>query len=77
MEKEIKELIRKNKNYLQRFINERNDLRNKINFCSKHNFEEEVRVANLKLSCMDGIIYNYEQMIKDLEKLTSSTENES
>jgi len=77
METKIKELIRKNKNDLQRFINERNDLRNKIHFCTRHNFEEEVRVANLKLSCIDSIIYDYEQMIKDLEKIISSNKNES
>ena len=77
METKIKELIRKNKNDLQRFVNERNDLRNKIHFCTKHNFEEEVRVAHLKLSCMDSIIYDYEQMIKDLEKIISSTEKDS
>ena len=75
MEKEILELIRKNKNNLQRHTNERFDLRNKIHFCSKHKFEEEVRVSNLKLNHIDGIIYEYEEMIKDLEKIIKSYEN--
>lgn len=77
MTKEILELIRANKNDLQRYVNKRDDLRNKIHFCSRHNFEEEVRVANVNLSAIDGIIYDYQQFIKDLEIIIKSYENGS
>ena len=76
MEKVILELIRKSKNDLYRHINKRDNLRNRINFCSQHDFKEEVRVANLELSAIDGIIYDYEHFIKDLEIIIKSYENE-
>ncbi|MFC5683820.1 hypothetical protein ACYE2N_01635 [Flavobacterium sp. MAHUQ-51] len=77
MEKEIKELIRTNENDLNRWINERNNLRNKIRFCSKHKFEEEVRIAQSELKHFEGIIYDYENCIKDLKILVKSYEKSS
>lgn len=74
MEKEIKELIRTNENDLNRWINERNNLRNKIRFCSQHKFEEEVRIAQSELKHFEGIIYDYENCIKDLKILVKSYE---
>lgn len=70
MEKEIKELIRKNENFLIRWTEQRKDLRSRIRFYSEHKFEEEVRIANLRLSAIDGIIYDFEEIIKDLKKIT-------
>jgi hypothetical protein len=76
MEKEIKELIRKNENYLYRYINQRDELRNKVHFCSKHKFEEEVRIAQIHISAVDGIIYDFQQMIKDLKIIVKSFEKD-
>jgi hypothetical protein len=72
MEKELKELIRTNKNDLYRYQNKRDDLRNKIKFCTDHCFQEEVRISLVKIDAMDMIIYDYEQMIKDLEIILKS-----
>lgn len=73
---EIKDLIRKNKNTLVDLKNERSVFVNKVHFCSKHNFEEEVRIANLKLQSIDMIIFDYEKMINDLEKIINSKKKE-
>lgn len=74
MEKDLKELIRTNENDLNRWINERNNLRNKIRFCSQHKFEEEVRIAQSELKHFEGIIYDYENCIKCLKILVKSYE---
>jgi len=76
MEKEIKELIRTNQNDVWRHINKRDELRNKMNFCSKHSFQEEVRIASLELTAMEGVIYEYEQMVKDLKIILKSYEED-
>lgn len=70
--KEIEKLLLENKKSIQRFIEIRKELRNKIQFCSKHNFEEEVRVAQLKLYHLDGVLMEYEQMIDDLEEIINT-----
>lgn len=82
MYKELKELIRTNENDLSRWIEKRNGLRNKIIFCFEHKFEEEVRISQSELKHFEGIIYDYEQFIKDLKIILksckeSSTETES
>lgn len=77
MEKEILELIRTNQEDLYRHINKRDNLRNKVNFCSQHEFKEEVRIASIELSAIDGIIYDYEHFIKDLKIILKSYENGS
>jgi len=77
MYKEIKELIRTHENSLNRWIEKRNVLRNKIRFCLEHKFEEEVRVVNSELKHFESIIYDYEQFIKDLKILSKSNEKSS
>lgn len=77
MYKEINELIRKNENDLNRWVEKRNVLRNKIRFCYEHKFEEEVRIANSELKHFEGIIYDFESFIKDLKILLKSSEKSS
>jgi hypothetical protein len=77
MEKELKELIRTNENDLNRWIEKRNNLRNKIRFCQEHKFEEEVRIALSKLEALEGIIYDFETFIKDLRIVIKSYENKT
>lgn len=77
MEKEIKELIRNNENDLNRWIEKRNNLRNKIKFCSDHKFEEEVRISLSNLSAMEGVIYDFENCLKDLKIIIKSYEKSS
>ena len=69
MEKEIQQLITSNQNDLIRWIDKRDKLRNKIQFCFDHKFEEEIRVSQSELKHFEGIIYDYEQFIKDLKNI--------
>ena len=69
MEKKLNEIIRKHENNLSRYVNQRNDLRNKIRFCSLHNFEEEQRISQLKVDAMDMVIYDFQFLIEDLKKI--------
>jgi hypothetical protein len=69
MEKELKELIRKNDNDLQRHERERDTLRGRMKFYSEHNLAEEKRIAHIKLQAIDGIIYDYRDLLKNLQKL--------
>lgn len=77
MEKEIKELIRTNENDLNRWTEKRDSLRNKIRFCFAHKFEEEVRICQSELKHFEGIIYDFENFIKDLKILLKSYEKSS
>lgn len=77
MEKEINELIRTNNNDLLRWKEKRDTLRNKVRFCQEHKFEEEVRIGLSKLESLDGIIYDYENFIKDLKIIIKSYEKSS
>lgn len=69
MEKELKEIYRKNDNDLMRWESERDKLRSKMRFYDEHNLEEEKRITNIKLQAIDGIIYDYRQMLKDIKNL--------
>lgn len=69
MEKELKEILRKNDNDLMRWESERDKLRSKMRFYDEHKLEEEKRITNIKLQAIDGIIYDYRQMLKDIKKL--------
>ena len=77
MEKELKELIRKNENELIQWKQIRDDLRDKIKFCHKHKFEEEVRIAQSELKHFQGVVYDYDRFIKDLKIILKSYENVS
>lgn len=72
MKKEILELIRINRNNLGRHISERDNLRNKIRFCSQHQFEEEQRIANIKLNACESIIYEFQEMIDKLSEIVKA-----
>lgn len=74
---QLKELIRNNKNDLNRWIEKRNNLRNKIKFCSDHKFEEEVRISRSNIASMEGIIYDFENCLKELEVILKAYEKDS
>lgn len=74
MQKELKEIIRKNDSDLMRWEYQRDRLRSKLKFYDEHKLEEEKRITSVKLQVTEGIIFDYRQMIKDLKKLlTEST----
>ena len=74
MQKELKEIIRKNDSDLMRWEDQRDRLRSKLKFYDEHKLEEEKRITSVKLQVTEGIIFDYRQMIKDLKKLlTEST----
>lgn len=65
----IKELVRSNENDVLQYEEEITQLRSRIKFCRECRFDEEVRIALLKLNAMETIVYNYRQFIKGLEKI--------
>lgn len=69
MEKEILKEIQSYENDLMRWIEKRNDLRNKIRFCHEHKFEEEVRISLAELKHFESLIYDCEQFLKNLKKI--------
>ena len=66
---EIKKLIRTNSNDLMRHEERVNKLRSRVNFCIECKFEEEVRIAQVRLEAMELVVYDYRQFIKGLQKL--------
>lgn len=69
MEKLLKELFLKNNTEIQRYEEQRDTLRAKLRFYSEHKLEEEQRIALIKLLAIEGIIYDYRDMINDLSKI--------
>ncbi len=69
MTAEIQKSIKNFESDLVRSVNKRNDLRNKINFCHQHKFEEEIRVCQSELKHLEGLIYDCELFIKDLKNI--------
>ena len=69
MEKEIQQLITSNQNDLNKWINARDKLRNKIRFCHEHKFEEEIRIAQSELKHFEAIIYDFQKFITDLNNI--------
>lgn len=66
---EIKKLIRTNSNDLIRHEERINKLRSRVSFCIECKFEEEVRIAQVRLEAMELVVYDYRQFIKELQKL--------
>ena len=66
---EIKKLIRTNSNDLIRHEERINKLRSRVSFCIECKFEEEVRIAQVRLEAMELVVYDYRQFIKGLQKL--------
>ena len=77
MEKELLKEIQSQENDLMRWVEKRDNLRNKILFCHQHKFEEEIRVAQSELKHFEGIIYDSEQFIKNLKIIIKSYEKSS
>ena len=82
MDTEILKEIQSYENDLIRWIEKRDNLRNKIRFCHQHKFEEEIRIAQCELKHFEGIIYDCEQFIKNLKSIIkahykTSSKNES
>lgn len=73
MEKELKDLIKDHEKRIYRYVNERDELRNKIRFCSQHEFKEEQRIAQLKLDSMDMVVYDFKALIDSLKKLVTNS----
>ena len=77
MEKELLKEIQSQENDLMRWVEKRDNLRNKIRFCHQHKFEEEIRVAQSELKHFEGIIYDSEQFIENLKIIIKSYEKSS
>jgi hypothetical protein len=65
----IKKLIDSNSYYFSIYKSDLEQLRNKRHFCRINKFEEEQRITDIKISACEKIIYDYEQMIKNLEEI--------
>jgi len=62
MEKELKKIVANHIESINRYENQSNELLNTINFCTRHKFEEEKRIAQIKFNEISLIIYEYKQL---------------
>lgn len=69
MEEELKKLFLKNNNDIRRYEEQRDTLRANMKFFTHHKFEEEQRIALIKLQAIEAVIYDYRDMINDLSKI--------
>ena len=69
MEEKLKEIIEKALEDNLRLEEKISVLRNKINFCSTHKFEEEVRIARIELNAIEMPAYRQGKIIEELQSM--------
>lgn len=69
MEEKLKEILERAIEDNERLESKVEILRNKINFCSTHKFEEEVRIARIELNAIEMPSYKQGIVIKELQSL--------
>lgn len=47
-----------------------NDLLNYIKFYDEHNFDEEKRIAEIKVKIFESVFNDYKEFLKDIDNLT-------
>jgi hypothetical protein len=67
MEEKIQEIINEGQKQVDYEETKVSNLRSRIAFCKAHNFEEEERVARLKLDAKEMVVYRYSQTLKELQ----------
>ena len=72
MEEKLQEIIDDSKENVARAETRVTALRNKIEFCQLHNFNEEERIARLKLEECEMLTYRYGQTIKQLQDMLNA-----
>ena len=69
LRKSINELVVKHKQNYDRYDNIQNELLNTIQFCERHKFEEETRIARIKFTQINSIIYDYKCLLNEVNEL--------
>lgn len=72
MEEKLQEILNKAKEDNLRLEEKVNGLRNKINFCSTHKFEEEVRIARIELNAIEMPAYRQGKIIEEIQALLNA-----
>jgi hypothetical protein len=67
MEEKIQEIVNDCQAYVFHEQTKVTNLRNRIDFCRLHKFEEEERVALIKLEVVGQVVYQYSQTLKGLQ----------
>ena len=72
MEEKLQEIINEADKDWHRSETKITNLRNKIDFCINHNFNEEARIARIELGAIEMIVYRQGRTIKDLQDLLNA-----
>jgi hypothetical protein len=67
MEEKLQEIINDSKEDVERAETKVTNLRNKIDFCQRHKFKEEERIARLELDAIEMIVYRQSQTLKEFQ----------
>ena len=69
LRKSINELVVKHKQNYDRYNEQQHNLLQTIQFCEKHKFEEEKRIASIKFTEINLIIYDYKCLLDEVNEL--------
>jgi len=72
MEEKLKEILKKYAKEVQRYTEKKTELLNKINFCTQHKFNEEVRIARVEYEAMDMLLYEFKCMHEETTELLNN-----
>lgn len=72
MEEKLKEIIEKAVEDNLRLEEKVSFLRSKINFCSTHKFEEEVRISRIELNAIEMPAYRQGKIIEELQSMLNA-----
>lgn len=69
MEDKLQEILNDSLREIERYKSDRDKLISNIEFCDKHKFDEESRIARIKFDSINMIIYEWSDMHKKIQEL--------
>lgn len=72
MEEKLREILNKAIEDNLQLEKKVSNLRNKINFCSQHEFKEEVRIAKIELNAIEIPAYRQGKIIEKIQALLNA-----
>ena len=69
MEEKLQEILNEYEKQITRYETQITDLEARMQFCMKHKFEEELRIARVKFDILNMAIYRWRNMHKTIQEL--------
>lgn len=75
MEEKLKEMLERYEDIIERHETQVKKLVSKMDFCSAHNFEEELRIANIEYQALNMCVYRFREMHIEIREVLNAWES--